>query len=198
MDRYPVPNKPIGEVFDSMREGNAATLKTKPVWYVPQSFGWGWLNRPRTHGRGPSRDELANMTWQSIAGGANGIIYYSFGQVMKRPRDGSVDCFEAAWERAKSAASEVKKYEAVLLSAERAPVVSGGTDKVALRTWRHEGYVYLLAVNCTAMPQSVAVTVDGETSKGVEADFGAMPKIGNGKVEFSFAPLGYAMLKFKQ
>jgi hypothetical protein len=194
MDRYPVPNKPIGEVFDSMREGNAATLKTKPVWYVPQSFGWGWLNRPRTHGRGPNRDELANMTWQSIAGGANGIIYYSFGQVMKRPRDGSVDCFEAAWERAKSAASEVKKYESVLLSAECAPVVPGAADKVAVRTWRHEGYVYLLAVNCTADSQKVTLTLPAP-AKLVSSEFGPVPEIGGTEIRIDFPPIGYVMMQ---
>ncbi len=89
------------------------------------------------------------MTWQSIAGGANGIIYYSFGQVMRRPRDGSEDSFTNAWARVKSAAAEVKKYEAVLLSAETPPVVSGATEAVATRAWWHEGFVYLLAVNCT-------------------------------------------------
>jgi hypothetical protein len=69
---------------------------------------------------------------------------------------------------------------------------------VAVRAWRHDGYVYLLAVNCTDKPQQATVTVDAETSKGVEVDFGAMPKVVGGKIEFSFEPIGYAMLKFKQ
>ena len=194
MDKYPVPNKPIKDVIDSMRDGNAATQKAKPVWYVPQSFGWGWLNRPRTYGRGPNRDELANMTWQSIAGGANGIIYYSFGQVMRRPRDGSVDCFEAAWERTKSAAFEVKKYERVLLSPEAAPAVSGATDAVAVRTWRHEGRVYLLAVNCTAERQSVTLALPSP-AKLVSSEFGPVPKVDGTALRLDFPPIGYVMMQ---
>ena len=196
MDKYPVPKKPIKDVIDSMRTGNSATFGVKPVWYVPQSFGWGWLNRPRTHGRGPDRDELANMTWQSIAGGANGIVYYSFGQVLKRPRDGSVDCFEAAWERAKSAACEVKKYESVLLSVENAPSVACSSEEVAVRTWRYEGRVYVLAVNCTAQRQTADLNLPA-AMKLVASDFGPAPKVAGKKLSVDFPPLGYAMMRFE-
>jgi hypothetical protein len=58
--------------------------------------------------------------------------------------------------------------------------------------------VYLLAVSCTDKPQTATVTVNAKTSKGVEVDFGAMPKIAGDKIEFSFEPIGYVMLKFKQ
>ena len=137
------------------------------------------------------------MTWQSIAGGANGIVYYSF-HAMQKASAIEGDDFEKAWQRVKSAAAEVKKYEPVLLTLETAPRFAGASEAVAVRTWRHEGYVYLLAVNCTQKPQSATVTLKADTSKGVEADFAAMPEIENGKIGFSFGPLGYAMLKFKQ
>ena len=197
MDKYPVPNHPIGTVMDSMRMGNAATLGTKPTWYVPQAFGWGWLGRPRTHGRGPSRDELANMTWQSIASGANGIIYYSFGQVMKRPRDDSEDSFKAAWERVKSAAAEVKKYEAVLLSDGEPLGVAGATEAVAARAWRHDGFVYVLAVNSTRELQSASLSL-AEPMELVSSEFGAAPRVNGAKVDVDFAPIGYVMVKLKR
>jgi hypothetical protein len=198
MDPYPVPKKPIETVISSMRQGKAGTFGTKAVWQVPQAFGWGWLGRRERAGeRGPTKEEIANMTWQSIAGGANGIIYYAL-HTMRKASAIPGDDFEKAWKRVKSAAAEVKKYEPVLLSLETPPEVSGGTDAVAVRTWRHGGYVYLMAVNCTVMQQSATVTVDAKTSKGVEADFGAMPEIKGGKIDFSFGPLGYVMLKLRQ
>jgi hypothetical protein len=110
----------------------------------------------------------------------------------------SGDDFEKAWARVKAAAFEVKKYEPMLLSLETPPAVSGGTDAVAVRTWRNGGYVYLLAVNCTAKPQTATVTVEAETSKGAEVDFGAMPVVKDGKIGLSFKPLEYVMLKFRQ
>ena len=181
-----------------MRQGMAGTFASRAVWQVPQAFGWGWLKRRETKGqRGPNKEEMANMTWQSIAGGANGIVYYAF-HTLSRAGEIPGDSFEKAWERTKAAAFEVKKYEHALTSLETPPAVSGGTEAVAVRAWRHEGYVYLLAVNCTAEPQTATVTVDAETSKGVEVDFGAMPKVSGGKIKFAFGPIGYAMLKFKQ
>jgi hypothetical protein len=198
MDPYPVPKKPIETVISSMRQGTEGTFGTKAIWQVPQAFGWGWLGRREREGeRGPTKEEIANMTWQSIAGGANGIVYYSF-HTMRKASAISGDDFEKAWVRVKAAAFEVKKYEPALLSLEPPPAVSGGTDAVAVRTWRHGGFVYLLAVNCTAKPQTATVTVEAETSKGVEVDFGAMPVVKDGKIGLSFKPLEYVMLKFRQ
>ena len=198
MDPYPVPKKPIETVISSMRQGTSGTFDSRAIWQVPQAFGWGWLGRKERQGqRGPNREEIANMTWQSIAGGANGIVYYAF-HTLQRAGTFEGDSFELAWERIKAAAFEVKKYEHVLTSLETPPKFSGGTEAVAVRTWRHNGFVYLLAVNCTAKPQEAEVGLDGEIGKGVTADFGPAPKIENGKIRFSFGPIGYVMLRFRQ
>ena len=58
--------------------------------------------------------------------------------------------------------------------------------------------MYLLAVNCTANPQTTTVSVDAVIGKGVESDFGPMPKVADGKIEFSFGPIEYVMLRFEQ
>ncbi len=194
MDPYPVPRKPIETVISSMRQGASGTFGMKAVWQVPQAFGWGWLKRRETVGqRGPTRDEIANMTWQSIAGGANGIVYYAF-HALRNAGDIEGDSQAQAWERVKSAAAEVKKYEQVLLSAESVPV-TGATEAVAVRTWRHEGCVYLLAVNCTAEPQKVALAVEGVREGKVLSDFGPVPSFKDGRLELSLGPIGYVMLR---
>ena len=194
MDPYPVPRKPIETVISSMRQGASGTFGMKAVWQVPQAFGWGWLKRRETVGqRGPTRDEIANMTWQSIAGGANGIVYYAF-HALRNAGDIEGDSQAQAWERVKSAAAEVKKYEQVLLSAESVPV-TGATEAVAVRTWRHEECVYLLAVNCTAEPQKVALAVEGVREGKILADFGPVPSFKDGRLELSLGPIGYVMLR---
>ena len=68
---------------------------------------------------------------------------------------------------------------------------------MAARVWRHEGRLYLLAVNCTMQPQTVTLTLS-ERFGGVEAaDFGPMPKVADGRIELSFGPIGYVMLRIK-
>ena len=140
---------------------------------------------------------MANMTWQSIAGGANGIVYYAF-HTLRRANRFEGDSFELAWERTKAAAFEVKKYEHVLTSLEAPPKFTGGTDAVAVRTWRHKGDVYMLAVNCMEKPQTASVKLDASADKGVDADFGPMPKIADGTIDLSFGPIEYVMLRFRQ
>ncbi len=197
MDPYPIPKKPIERVIYSMRTGTAGTFGSVAVWQVPQAFGWGWLKRKETKGqRAPTQKEMANMTWQSIAGGANGIIYYAYMHLYEQHDDPN-DTFELAWARTKAMASEVKKYEQVLLSAEDAPAISGETEAVAARVWRHQGKLYLLAVNCTMQPQTATLTLS-ERFGGVEAaDFGPMPKVADGRIQLSFGPIGYVMLRIK-
>jgi hypothetical protein len=195
MDPYPVPNKPIETVISSLRQGKAGTFGTRAIWQVPQAFGWGWLNRRETKGlRAPTQKELANMTWQSIAGGANGIIYYAYHH-LSEPHEDPEDAFVPAWTRTKAAAAEVKKYEDVLLSAEKPIVVSGATEAIAVRAWRHENCDYLLIVNCTERPQETELLLSQDVGRDVVADFGPMPVLSGKKIKVSFAPLDYLMLR---
>ena len=196
MDPYPIPKKPIETAISSMRQGLEGTFGARAVWQVPQAFGWGWLKRKETKGqRAPTQKEMANMTWQAIAGGANGIVYYAF-QHLYEKHDDPADAFAPAWARTKAAACEVKKYEQVLLSDEKPVAVAGATEAVAVRTWRHKGDTYLLAVNCTASPQTAKLALQERVGKVVSADFGPMPKIEGPAIDLSFGPIDYVMLRF--
>lgn len=197
MDPYPVPRKPIGEVISSMRQGISGTFGARAIWQVPQAFGWGWLKRRETEGlRAPTRQEIANMTWQSIAGGANGIVYYAY-HTLSAAQTCPDDTFASRWERVKSAASEVKQYEDVILSDE--PVaLSCDVGAVAARAWRHEGLTYLLAVNCTTNAQTAAISFPEDFGKVAGTDFGAAPrKVEGRRAEFALEPMEYAIVRFK-
>ena len=197
MDPYPIPKKPIERVISSMRQGVSGTFGTRAVWQVPQAFGWGWLKRKATKGqRAPTQKEMANMTWQSIAGGANGIIYYAFHH-LSEPHDDPNDTFELAWARTKAVASEVKKYEQVLLSAEPPVKVTCTTESVAVRSWRHEGDTYLLVVNCTTNAQTATLTLSEDVGKLISSEFGAAPRVEGRTLETSIEPIGYRMLHLR-
>ena len=197
MDPYPIPKKPIETVISSLRQGIAGTFGTKAIWQVPQAFGWGWLKRKETKGqRAPTQKEMSNMTWQSIAGGANGIVYYAYHH-LSEPHEDPNDAFAPAWARTKAAAAEVKKYEQVLLSADPPVQVSGATESVAVRTWRHKGDAYLLAVNCTTNAQAATLVLSEGVGKLVSSDFGPAPKIDGKTVELALEPIGYRMLRLR-
>ena len=195
MDPYPIPTKPIGTMISSMRQGVSGTFGTRAVWQVPQAFGWGWFKRRETKGqRAPTQKEMANMTWQAIAGGANGIIYYAYHH-LSEPHEDPNDDFEHAWARTKAAAAEVKKYEDILLSAGPPIGVSGMTEDVAARTWRAGSEAYLLVVNCTTNAQSVVLALSERTGMPSAVDLGPGPVVDDGKLHFNLAPIDYTMIR---
>ena len=194
LDRYPIPKQPTEFIIKTVREGAESMCGMRSAWQIPQAFAWGWLKRRETKGmRAPTRKEMASMSWQWVAGGANGLLYYSFTLVCGK-HESPDDAFAPTWERTKSMAAEIRRYENVFLSTERPLSVSGATDKIAVRTWRHEGRNYLLAVNCTASPQKAMIRLSAPLGKDVVADLGEMPVIDGNAVSFDFAALDYTMI----
>ena len=195
LDPYPIPTKPIGLVYSTECQAVTNTFGAVAKWMIPQAFGWGWLKRRETKGqRAPTQKEMANMGWQSIAGGANGLIFYAY-QHLSEPHDDPEDAFEPAWARTKAMAEEFKKYINVFLSVDPAPAVSSSNGDVAVRTWRYKGDTYLLAVNCTTNTQTATLTLSEDVGKLVSSDFGSAPKTDGNRVEISLEPIGYRMIR---
>lgn len=133
-----------------------------PVWQVPQAFSWGWLRnwgKPELD-RYPTYDELRSMSWQSIAGGANGILWYAasmiFGRMDKYPDEG-----EKCWSDLVKVAEEVNAKMSYLVSEEIAPEVTECPDGVAVRAFKKSGKVAVLIANRTSKPVSGEVRLGG-------------------------------------
>ena len=170
MDPYPIGNNggkdrtEIGNAAGWARQAKASTYGFKPMWQVSQAFDWGCYRNSetnRTDVRMPTYEEIRSMTWQAIAAGANGIIYYSFFDLLKRdkwPKERTA----GAWENVCKVAHEVKKFEAVLLSEGEVPSIEGVPEEVAARTWRNGERIHLLLANTLRKEVSGTALVDGK------------------------------------
>ena len=156
-DPYPVAQRPIGLVAKRTRDGRAAICDTKPVWMVPQAFDWSWY-RPhqRDKERLPTQEEIRSMTWQAVAEGAKGIVFYCFHGMFKFADEATR---AKLWGDVVAVTREVKRFEDVLLSVEPAPEVVGAPPGLSARTWRCGDKVYLLAANTTREPLSAEIEV---------------------------------------
>lgn len=157
-DPYPVPDSPVGNVAMWTRTTNDEVMGLKPMWQVPQAFAWeDFGKKGRRH---PTREEMVNMTWQCVANGANGIVYFSYRLLYK---DGKflVD----RWADICAAAASVKPYIPVILSAEDPPAATGATEELSVRAWRYQGNVYLALANNTRNPVSGEIGIDGDFSR---------------------------------
>ena len=152
-DPYPIPASPIGNVAVWTRTANDEVMGLKPLWMVPQAFAWEDFGSKGR--RFPTREELLNMTWQCVANGANGIVYFTYRTLYK---DGKF--LEDRWADICAAAESVKLHTPIILSDEDPPLVSGATDELSVRAWRYQGSVYLAVVNNTRNPVTGTIDID--------------------------------------
>ena len=200
MDPYPIGNHRGG--IDISYGWAASCVRQsfgmRPMWQVPQAFDWRWyrdgLDEPEF--RFPAPDEFRSMTWQAIAAGANGLMYFSFGSMrsrMKKPGE-----FERHWSYVKDTVAEVAKYVPVILSDGEPPQVDGATQDVPVRAWRSGNDVWLLAVNTMRHAQKATLRVEGAPAKAQKAHvaFGPAPEIlSDGRLSFSLGPLEQTLLR---
>lgn len=196
MDPYPIGRKPLSHVTDLVRETQKAVFNDVALWNVPQTFDWGWFRKD--HGekglRFPTEAEIANMNWQHIALGANGLIAYNFHSLK---RDCDPKLAPEYWRRIRGAFEPVKRLFSVLLSVEPAPAVGNAPKMMSVRTWMKDGYLYVLAVNPLREGMSASLSIAGGnwSFDGVAA--GAAEKIGvhGRRIDLKLAPVGFVMLR---
>ena len=203
LDPYPVAQKPIGMVAERTRGGRAALFGTMPVWMVPQAFDWTWY-RPHLRGkeRPPTLDEIRSMTWQAIAEGANGVIFYSFHGLFKYA---DKPTFDSLWDSVVEVTREVKRFEDVLLSVEPAPTPVGVPPSLSVRTWRFGDVMYLLAVNVTREPISAEIGL--AAGRGcppcrcvdVNAELGGGVSVSSaGRIRIDLPSIGVSLVRIRQ
>ncbi len=203
VDTYPIGYRAVPgfeKCYERQTEVEAAMRSMRPHWFIPQAFNWRWCHSdevikrysiPDSVLRMPSRAEFGNMCWQGIAGGANGILAYSFSTMRKYM---SKDEFAASWADVCSVAREIRGMEAVLLSQD-VPVAKGLPSAIVARAWRHEGRCWYVVVNCRCE------AAEGRLPLGAKAG-SFKQEIGSGvsldregdALACKFPPLGYAIV----
>ena len=190
VDPYPIPSGEISMVYDWASTAHGGAMGVRPLWQVPQAFDWASF-RKDGKGRMPTREEMRNMTWQGIAGGANGIIFYSYTYLMKSP----TTPFEKGFADVCAVAQEVRDLFPVLLSDGKAPRFKSSDLSLAVRTWRKGGKFYLLAVNRTREELKGTVTLH-EDFTNVKAIMGEGFTKADGRVlSFALKPIGVTLLE---
>jgi len=154
-DPYPVPQGSIGNVAMWTRTTDEEVMGLKPIWQVPQAFAWE--DYGKAGHRFPTREEMVNMTWQCVANGANGIVYFAYRLLYKKGKF-MVD----RWADICAAAASVKPYIPVILSDEEPPKVTWATEDLSVRAWRYQGNAYLAVVNNTRKTVSGKIGLDGD------------------------------------
>ena len=135
----------------------------KPLWQVPQAFKWQWDHKELWEDRFPTRRELASMTWQQIAAGANAIFFYSYGQMLNGCK-GESELMEYFDETTVPVAREVKRLVPVLLL-DPGPELVSAPAKTRVRTWTDGRSTFVLVCNTHPEKRTGEVVLPGTWAK---------------------------------
>ena len=193
-DPYPVRDKSdvwiAGESAETLRNGMAGLL---PMWQVPQAFSWRWEYPNRTYLHFPTFAEMRNMVWQQIAVGANGILLYSYGQLLNCRED--ADAKERYFRISCDVAREVRDQIPILLL-EPGPKFASKPERVRVRTWRDGADVYALVCNTHPEPRTGMVRIEGDYSI-CKIVFGGGVSSNGGALALAMEPFGVAIVKLR-
>jgi len=206
VDPYPICNPfaatmKIDSVIDAAVVADRETFGDIAYWNVPQAFDWGLYrsgyaavsNPAPPHS--PTEDELRNICWQHIAGGANGLFFYSYFDYYKKP-----ETFDECWGRACKVGKEIRAFIPVLLSVEPAPNLTGAPKGVVARTWIHQDRLYVLAVN-TSESQSVQAQLCLSSGSWRDLSRGIGPSgklVGSDKIDVDLPALGVSLMRLSR
>ena len=194
-DPYPVPGD-IGKCLSDSVAMNSGSMGTRAVWQVPQIFDWCMYHKPsRPDERAPTEDEMRNMSWQAIAGGANGLVYYSYHCLWAMR---SKDPFEKRWMECCKVADEVKRQFPILLSD---PMIlrlgKGVPEKLGWRAWSYEGYTYVLFVNASRERIAASLSPEIAVEEAMHVFGNGTVMTSGGKLSVDLPPLGVSIVKMK-
>ena len=107
------------------------------------------------------------MAWQSIAGGANGVLWYAASIIFDRAKKDPAES-ERCWDMLVRVATEVNAKMSYFVSEECAPRVVNCPGVMAARAFRKDGKVAVLVTNRTAKPASGEVRLEDGTAFPVD------------------------------
>lgn len=194
MDPYPIPVQPLRQISEFAEGSRRATFGLRPFWNVPQAFDKSWYWKDLVgKAHFPTVAELRSICWQHVAGGANGLVLYSFHDYLRRLK--TQEEFDRCWGAACVIGNEVRRMIPVLLAEPETGITSRNPDLVC-RAWRKDGSLYLLACNVSDRALEASVALPPGTWKRVRTEVGEPAQLdGSGTVRFSLPPIGVSFMR---
>ena len=156
-DPYPVPEKPIGQVFSSLL---AARLVTEcagvGLWSAPQAFGGQGYAKTSGWTRPPTGAEFRALSYLALMAGAKGLMSYVFCDssfdMMKEP-----DLLKAV----KALPSELKDVIPFVLNGRHRLLSQGEKGRYAVN-WEMSGRQLSVSVDCSGNVPVTVVSISKE------------------------------------
>ena len=168
-------------------------------WGVGQAFAHKWDHPQRYYPnrellRFPTFRELKSQCWQIIATGANGMMFYSYSQLLNSPE--SDEKKDEYFRRTCDVAAEIRRMIPVL-TLEPGPKVASMPSRVRVRTWRDGDVAYALVCNSHPEPRKGAVRIEGDWRLG-KVVFGRGAVFVDDALALDMPSLGVAIVRLEK
>ena len=136
--------------------------------------------------------QMRSLTWQALAAGANGLLYYSFFDLQKMAWKTP---FEETFGNVCKVASEVKRFEDMFLYCDSSEAVAVDSANLAARVWHYRGDAYLVIVNLLVNNASGSVILPTRVVR-YEHLLGIKPtSVVEGKITVEMKPFDISFMK---
>ncbi|MBI5834325.1 MAG: hypothetical protein HZB16_18675 [Armatimonadetes bacterium] len=166
----------------------AATPLGRPIWAIPQAFGYA---KPNTW-RVPKPDEERALTYLALIAGAKGLVYYTY-----RDQDFDMRANPALWAAMKALPAEIRRLQPWLLEGQRTDL-SSADAKVRAAVWTQGGRRVACLANPTTAEQPVDLPLVAATGLA-ELLPGQAPtlEVRGGRLVGKLAPLAVEVVEVK-
>ncbi len=192
VDPYPIPSQPITMVSDWTSSAVKAMFNAKPVWVVPQIFDWSVYD-PERASREPTFEEKKNMFYQALINGANGLIAYSYFDLLRATggKDAAQEVFKRRWQEVSTIAREVRKLIPVLLEGEDINQLQGkiSDGQVLLRGLSFRNELYVLVANISEDSYAIDIPLPSKGWKSAKRIDGTTIVLKEGRLQDNLKPL---------
>jgi hypothetical protein len=186
IQRYPIAYGPVRLVWQAdAGTVDAAKPRGRPVIANLQAFNWNNSNGNRY----PTAAEGRNMTYQALAAGVKGILYYTF-------FDASTNLATRApalWAELKSLVPEVNLLAPAVLSGQMTRVLADAAGDRFASYWVHQGRVYVIVINASATtPKAFSLAMPAGFAGSARPLFSGRPSgmtYSNGQLTGTVQPL---------
>lgn len=161
VDPYPigrVRGRDVDHVAELVRGARKAVFGDRPFWNIPQMFSWNFTKPDDDVNRFPTEAEMRSMTWQHIALGANGLVGYSYHDIVRCAKENPEEAARR-WSVITNVVAEVAAKIPVLLSADAATQVTDAPKSLVARAWTKDGETWLLLCNIARQPLKTDVSL---------------------------------------
>ena len=209
-DPYPIPSGAPARAYQWARMTSDQMFNCCANWMVPQVFNWAayWkrYGKPEAEIRAcrrPTYQEMKAMSWMCIAGGANGLVAYSYTDLLRMDKtlaqggraldESCVEPYEKTFGEIKKYCAEIRELFDVLLAIDKPMSLArkdAGED-IVTRVYGKGNETWLLMVNSNEKKASSAEFALAETAKvgAVKLADQAVPTLDGKTLKATLQPL---------